>query len=182
MKVTPTAIPGLLIIEPRVFSDPRGYFFESYNDQRFAAATGLAPAFVQDNHSRSHQHVLRGLHYQIKRPQAKLVRVTRGAAYDVAVDLRATSPTFGKWVGVELSESNNLQLYVPEGFAHGYLALTETVDFLYKTTDYWFAEHERTVAWDDPDLAVQWPLNGARPVLNAKDEAATPFRLAERFA
>lgn len=181
MKVTPAAIPDVLIIEPTVFKDARGCFFESYNDKRFREITGLQPVFVQDNHSCSIKHVLRGLHYQIKHPQAKLVRVVTGAAYDVAVDIRRASPTFGQWVGVELSAENHRQLWVPEGFAHGYLALTDSVDFLYKTTDYWFGEHERTIAWNDPQIGVQWPLNGTMPVLNAKDQQGTPFAKADVF-
>jgi dTDP-4-dehydrorhamnose 3,5-epimerase len=175
------SIPEVLLIEPRVFTDARGFFFESFNARRFAELTGLAPAFVQDNHSHSRRGVLRGLHYQIAHPQAKLVRVSAGRAYDVAVDIRRGSPTFGRWVGVELSAENHRQLYVPEGFAHGYLALSETVDFLYKTTDYWFAEHERCIRWDDRDLAVAWPVAEVTPQVNARDAAGVAFRDAEVF-
>lgn len=158
MKVTSTSIPDVLIIEPRVFGDERGFFFESYNQQAFKAATGIEAHFVQDNHSRSAQGVLRGLHYQLEQAQGKLVRVVRGAVFDVAVDIRKTSATFGQWVGVELSEANYRQLWVPPGFAHGFLTLSESADFLYKTTDYYAPQHERCIAWNDPTLGIDWPL------------------------
>ena len=168
MKVTPTAIPDVLIIEPRVFGDARGFFYESFNQQAFNEATGTNLQFVQDNHSRSSKGVLRGLHYQIEQPQGKLVRVVRGAVFDVAVDIRRRSPTFGKWVGVELSEDNCRQMWVPPGFAHGFVVTSESADFLYKTTDYYAPEHERGIAWNDSTLAIKWPLAGS-PSLSAKD-------------
>ena len=161
MKVTSTSIPDVLIIEPRVFGDERGFFFESYNQQAFKAATGIEAHFVQDNHSRSAQGVLRGLHYQLEQAQGKLVRVVRvvrGAVFDVAVDISKTSATFGQWVGVELSEANHRQLWMPPGFAHGFLTLSESADFLYKTTDYYAPQHERCIAWNDPTLGIDWPL------------------------
>ena len=172
MKVTPTAIPDVLIIEPKVFGDARGFFYESFNDRAFDEAVGRHVEFVQDNHSRSSKGVLRGLHYQIQQPQGKLVRVARGAVFDVAVDVRKSSPTFGKWVGVELSEDNHRQLWVPPGFAHGFLVLSETAEFLYKTTDYYAPAHERCIAWDDPDVGIDWPLEEAginAPILSEKD-------------
>jgi len=172
MKVTPTAIADVLIIEPKVFGDARGFFYESFNQQAFDKATGAHHQFVQDNHSRSTKGVLRGLHYQIEQPQGKLVRVARGAVFDVAVDIRKSSPTFGKWVGVELSEENHRQLWVPPGFAHGFLVLSGTADFLYKTTDYYAPEHERCIAWSDPAIGIQWPLalHGIdQPILSVKD-------------
>jgi dTDP-4-dehydrorhamnose 3,5-epimerase len=153
----PTSLPGVVVVKPAVFKDARGYFLESYNFRDFNAAIGEVVEFVQDNHSRSSRGALRGIHYQIKNPQGKLVRVTAGAAFDVAVDLRQSSPYFGKWFGLELSEDNHKQLWIPPGFGHGFLALSETVDFLYKTTEYRFVEHERTVRWDDPSLAIAWP-------------------------
>lgn len=180
MKVIKTAIPEVLILEPRVFGDTRGFFMESYNARAFREATGLSINFVQDNHSRSTKGVLRGLHYQIKQPQGKLVRVVRGAVFDVAVDLRQSSPTFGQWVGVELSEDNHRQLWIPEGFAHGFLVLSECADFLYKTTDYYAPEHERCIVWNDPELGIQWPLESA-PRLSAKDQAGIRFVAAEVF-
>ena len=180
MKVTPTAIPEVLEIEPKVFGDARGFFFESFNQKAFAAATGMDLPFVQDNHSRSARGVLRGLHYQVKQPQGKLVRVVRGSVFDVAVDIRKSSPTFGKWVGCELSEENQRQLWVPPGFAHGFLVLSDSADFLYKTTDYYAPEHERCVAWDDPTLAIQWP-QGPAPAVSAKDAAGTSFLDAELY-
>ncbi|SBP87184.1 dTDP-4-dehydrorhamnose 3,5-epimerase [Thiomonas delicata] len=175
--VTLTALPEVLILEPRVFGDARGFFFESYNRRDFAAATGLDVEFVQDNHSRSVQGVLRGIHYQIVRPQGKLVRVVSGAVWDLAVDLRRSSPRFGRWVGVELSADNKRQLWVPPGFGHAFLTLSASAEFLYKTTDYWYAEHERSVAWNDPALAIPWPLSGldlpdGQPKLAGKDAAA----------
>lgn len=183
MKVTPTEIPDLLVLEPRVFGDTRGFFLESYNEGVFRETTGQAPVFVQDNHSRSTQGVLRGLHYQLQQAQGKLVRVVRGAVYDVAVDIRRSSPTFGKWVGMELSEENQRQFWVPPGFAHGFLVLSESADFLYKTTEYYAAEHERCIAWDDPELAIAWPLEqlGMAPKLSAKDTQGTPLRDAQVF-
>ena len=180
MKVTPTAIPEVLEIEPKVFGDARGFFFESFNQKAFAAATGMDLPFVQDNHSRSARGVLRGLHYQVKQPQGKLVRVVRGSVFDVAVDIRKSSPTFGRWVGAELSEENQRQLWVPPGFAHGFLVLSDSADFLYKTTDYYAPEHERCVAWDDPTLAIQWP-QGPAPAVSAKDAAGTSFLDAELY-
>ena len=181
MKTIATAIPDVLIIEPRVFGDGRGFFFESFNQQAFRAATGLDVTFVQDNHSRSAQGVLRGLHYQIKQPQGKLVRVVRGAVFDVAVDLRQASLTFGQWVGVELSEENHRQLWVPAGFGHGFLTLSETADFLYKTTDYYAPEFERCIAWNDPTLGIEWPLDGLTALLSQKDQAGVLLANAEVF-
>jgi dTDP-4-dehydrorhamnose 3,5-epimerase len=178
MKVTPTAIPDVLIIEPKVFGDARGFFFESFNQKAFADATGLDVSFVQDNHSRSAKGVLRGLHYQAQQPQGKLVRVVRGAVFDVAVDIRQGSPTLGKWVGVDLSEENHKQLWVPPGFAHGFLVLSDSADFLYKTTDYYAPEHERCIAWNDPDVGIGWPDAGVTPSLSLKDRAAASFRSA----
>ena len=169
MKTTPTAIPGVLIIEPKVFGDARGFFFESFNQQVFNDATGTDHQFVQDNHSRSAKSVLRGLHYQVTQPQGKLVRVVRGAVFDVAVDIRPDSPAFGRWVGVELTEDNHKQMWVPPGLAHGFLVLSETADFLYKTTDYYAPEFERCIAWDDADVGIEWPLEGLQPKLSAKD-------------
>jgi len=172
MKVTATAIPEVLIIEPRVFGDARGFFYESFNQQAFNDATGTDYQFVQDNHSRSGKGVLRGLHYQIEQPQGKLVRVVQGKVFDVVVDIRKRSPTFGKWVGVELSEENYRQMWVPPGFAHGFVVMSELADFLYKTTDYYAPEYERCIAWDDPDIGIEWPLakNGiAAPRLSVKD-------------
>jgi dTDP-4-dehydrorhamnose 3,5-epimerase len=167
--VTPTAIADVLILTPKVFGDSRGFFFESFNQQDFNAATGTQHSFVQDNHSRSAQGVLRGLHFQVQRPQGKLVRVVQGAVFDVVVDIRPGSPTLGQWVGVELSADNQQQVWVPPGLAHGFLTLTEHAEFLYKTTDYYAPEHERCIAWNDPQLAIQWPLNGA-PALSGKDQ------------
>ena len=180
MKVTPTAIPDVLVIEPRVFGDPRGFFFESFNQRQFADATGLSTVFVQDNHSRSARGVLRGLHYQVRQAQGKLVRVVRGSAYDVAVDIRKTSPTFGRWIGVELSEENHKQLWVPPGFAHGFLVTSDSADFLYKATDYYAPEHERCIAWDDPQIGIDWPLQG-KPGLSTKDAAGVSLAQAEVF-
>jgi dTDP-4-dehydrorhamnose 3,5-epimerase len=180
MKVTPTAIPEVLIIEPKVFGDARGFFYESFNQKAFNESTGTNYQFVQDNHSRSAKGVLRGLHYQIQQPQGKLVRVVHGAVFDVAVDIRKSSPTFGKWVGVDLSEENHLQLWVPPGFAHGFLVLSETAEFLYKTTDYYAPEHERCIAWDDPSIGIQWPAD-TMPQLSAKDMLGKFFASAELF-
>jgi dTDP-4-dehydrorhamnose 3,5-epimerase len=167
--VTPTAIADVLILTPNVFGDSRGFFFESFNQQDFNAATGTQHNFVQDNHSRSAQGVLRGLHFQVQRPQGKLVRVVHGAVFDVAVDIRPGSPTLGQWVGGELSAENQQQLWVPPGLAHGFLTLAEHAEFLYKTTDYYAPEHERCIAWNDPQLAIHWPLSGA-PALSGKDQ------------
>lgn len=180
MNVTPTAIADVLIIEPKVFGDARGFFYESFNQNAFNEATGLNLSFVQDNHSRSAQGVLRGLHYQVKQPQGKLVRVVRGAVFDVAVDIRQTSPTFGQWVGVELSEDNHRQLWVPPGFAHGFVVLSESADFLYKTTDYYAPEHERCMAWNDPVVGIDWPLT-VPPSLSAKDQLGVALAQAEIF-
>ncbi len=178
--VTKTDLPEVLILEPKVFGDDRGFFFESFNKDSFKQATGLDVNFVQDNHSKSSKGVLRGLHYQIQNPQGKLVRVTQGAVFDVAVDLRCSSPNFGKWVGVELSADNKRQLWVPPGFAHGFLVTSESAEFLYKTTDYWYPEHERSLLWCDPTVGIQWLLEGA-PKLAAKDAAAKIFAEADIF-
>ncbi|MEY2861460.1 MAG: hypothetical protein RL392_1918 [Pseudomonadota bacterium] len=172
----PTSLPGVLILEPKVFGDARGFFFESFNASDFAKCTGLDVQFVQDNHSKSAKGVLRGLHYQIQHPQGKLVRVTQGEVFDVTVDLRKNSPKFGQWAGVVLSAENKRQLWVPPGFAHGFLVMSESAEFLYKTTDYWFPEFERSLLWNDPTVGVQWPTNG-EPLLAAKD--ATGHRLNE---
>ncbi len=180
MQVTATAIPDVLLIEPKVFGDERGFFFESFNQRVWQEKTGIRRDFVQDNHSRSARGVLRGLHYQIRRPQGKLVRVVVGEVFDVAVDLRRSSPTFGSWVGETLSAENKKQLWVPEGFGHGFLVLSESAEFLYRTSDYYAPEHERCIIWNDPDLGIDWPLAGA-PVLSAKDAMGTPFRLAEVY-
>ena len=182
MKVIETAIPGLLILEPKVFGDARGFFMESYNAKAFQDATGLTPNFVQDNHSRSGKGVLRGLHYQVEQAQGKLVRVTRGSVFDAVVDLRKSSPTFGQWAGVELSEENNRQLWIPPGFAHGFLVTSDSADFLYKTTDYYAPQFERSLAWNDPTVGVEWPLAGAAPLLSAKDVAGKPLAECETFA
>jgi dTDP-4-dehydrorhamnose 3,5-epimerase len=176
-----TALPEVLILEPKVFGDARGFFFESFNERAFAQATGLSVNFVQDNHSRSARGVLRGLHYQLQQPQGKLVRVVRGSVFDVAVDLRRSSPHFGLWVGVELSEHNHRQLWVPPGFAHGFLVTSESADFLYKTTDYYAPEHERCIAWNDPALGIEWPLDGA-PQLSGKDQQGQLLAQAEVYA
>ena len=181
MKATRLAIPDVVLIEPRVFGDERGFFMESFNQRAFNEATGTDHPFVQDNHSRSGQGVLRGLHYQIRQPQGKLVRVTSGAVFDVAVDLRKSSPTFGQWVGAELSADNHRQLWVPPGFAHGFLVLSSSAAFLYKTTDYYAPEHERSLAWNDTDLAIAWPDVGATPTLSGKDAAAPSLAQAETF-
>lgn len=178
--VTPTAIPDVLILEPKVFGDIRGFFFESFNAQDFAKVTGLNVNFVQDNHSRSCKGVLRGLHYQLQQAQGKLVRVVRGAVFDVAVDIRKSSPTFGQWVGCELTEENNRQFWVPPGFAHGFLVLSEAADFLYKTTDYYAPEHERCIAWNDVAIGITWPTDLV-PQLSAKDQAGVTLAQAEVF-
>ncbi len=180
MKVIATAIPDVLIIEPKVFGDERGFFFESFNQAKFEAATGRQVNFVQDNHSRSVRNVLRGLHYQIQQPQGKLVRVVQGAVFDVVVDLRKSSPTFGQHVALELSAEDKRMLWVPEGFAHGFLVLSDTAEFLYKTTDYWAPEFERSIAWNDPAIGIQWPIQG-EPTLSAKDQQAKSLTIAEHF-
>ena len=180
MNVVATDLPGVLILEPKVFGDDRGFFFESYNARVFREKTGLDVAFVQDNHSRSGKNVLRGLHYQISQPQGKLVRVIAGEVFDVAVDLRRSSPSFGRWVGFRLSAENKRMAWIPAGFAHGFVVVSETAEFLYKTTDYWAPEFERTVLWNDPDLAIDWPLAG-EPILAAKDQAGRRLRDAEVY-
>ena len=182
MNVIPTAIADVLVIEPKVFGDARGFFFESFNQSAFHQATGLDVAFVQDNHSRSARGVLRGLHYQIEQAQGKLVRVVRGSVFDVAVDLRKASATFGQWVGVELSEDNKRQMWIPPGFAHGFLTLSESADFLYKTSDYYAPQHECCIAWNDPTLAVDWPLTGLAPLISAKDQSGVALRDAPVFS
>lgn len=182
MKVTPTRLAEVLLIDPVVFGDDRGFFLESYNQQVFVRETGLNPEFVQDNHSRSAKGVLRGLHYQIQQPQGKLVRVVRGAAFDVVVDLRRSSPRFGQWAGVELSEQNKRELWVPAGFAHGFLALAEPTELLYKSTDYYAPRHERCLAWNDPALNIAWPLDGRQPLLSAKDAQGVLLDSADTFA
>jgi dTDP-4-dehydrorhamnose 3,5-epimerase len=175
MKVTPLAIADVLLIEPKVFGDARGFFYESFNQRAFQNATGVTLPFVQDNHSKSARNVLRGLHYQVQNPQGKLVRVTAGEVFDVAVDIRPESPTFGQWVGQILSESNKRQMWVPPGLAHGFVVLSESAEFLYKTTDYYAPEHERCIAWNDPTLAIQWPVLEGDAKLSAKDAAGTAF-------
>ena len=180
MNIIKTAIPDVLIIEPKVFGDERGFFFESFNLRVFREKTGLSPVLVQDNHSRSSKNVLRGLHYQIKQPQAKLVRVVSGEVFDVAVDLRKSSPTFGKWLGTILSAENKRELWIPEGFGHGFLVLSDSADFEYKTTDYYAPEYERSIIWNDPDIAIEWPLGG-EPILAAKDRAGKRLVDAEVF-
>ncbi len=172
MKTSPTLIPDVLVIDPKVFGDPRGFFFESFNQEAFCQALGFSVEFKQDNHSRSLKGVLRGLHYQVKQPQGKLVRVVRGAVFDVAVDIRPASATFGKWVGVELTADNHRQLWIPPGLAHGFLVLSDTADFLYKTTDYYSPAHERSIVWSDPAIGIDWPLGGGAPILSSKDAAA----------
>jgi dTDP-4-dehydrorhamnose 3,5-epimerase len=181
MNVIQTAIPGVVIIEPKVFGDDRGFFYESYNQQRFEELTGSAPVFVQDNHSRSARGVLRGLHYQIQQTQGKLVRVTSGEVFDVCVDLRRSSPTFGKSVSVILSAENHRQFWVPPGFAHGFLVTSDSAEFLYKTTDYYAAQYERSLLWNDPALGIEWPLQ-QEPLLSVKDKAGIPLASAEVFA
>ena len=175
MKATPTAIADVLLIEPRVFGDARGFFYESFNARDFAAATGLDVNFVQDNHSKSARGVLRGLHYQVQKPQGKLVRVVSGEVFDVVVDIRPQSPTYGQWVAEHLSAGNQRQLWIPPGLAHGFLVLSESAEFLYKTTDYYAPEFERCLAWDDPHLKITWPLDGLLPVVSAKDALGHPF-------
>ncbi|MEH1944248.1 MAG: dTDP-4-dehydrorhamnose 3,5-epimerase [Nostoc sp.] len=180
MSIVNTKIPEVLQIEPQVFADDRGFFFEAYNQQRFAQEIGIVTNFVQDNHSCSKQNVLRGLHYQIKQPQGKLIRAVVGTIFDVAVDIRKSSPTFGKWVGSELSAENKRILWIPLGFAHGFLVLSEVAEVLYKTTDYYAPQSDRTILWNDPDLAIDWPLS-APPILSTKDQAGKPLRTAEVF-
>lgn len=182
MKVTVTKIPDVLILEPRVFGDTRGFFMESFNAKAFAEATGLDVTFVQDNHSRSAHGVLRGLHYQIQQAQGKLVRVVDGAVFDVAVDMRKSSPHFGQWVGVELSAENHRQLWVPPGFAHGFLVLSQSADFLYKTTDYYAPEHERSLLWNDPLVGIHWPNITGEISLSAKDRMGQALPECETFA
>jgi len=181
MKIQKTAISDVFIIEPRVFGDDRGFFFESFNQRRWDEATGLNTRFVQHNHSRSSRHVLRGLHYQIRQPQGKLVRVIMGEVYDVAVDIRRSSPTFGQWIGTNLSAKNKLQFWVPAGFAHGFIVLSEVAEFLYMTTDFYAPEYERAIIWNDPDLAIDWPLS-VQPLLSEKDRQAPCFRDAECYS
>ena len=180
MKVIPTAIPDVLVLEPKMFGDARGFFLESYNRRAFAEATGLDPDFVQDNHSRSARGVLRGLHYQIRQPQGKLVRVVVGEVFDIAVDLRKDSPTFGRWVGEHLSAENKRMMWVPEGFAHGFVVISDHAEFLYKATDYYAPEHERCIRWDDPTIGIEWPLSG-QPQLSAKDMQGVALGDAEVF-
>lgn len=181
MNIVNTELPGVLIIEPKVFGDNRGFFFESFNARSFATTTGLKPNFVQDNHSRSARNVLRGLHYQIRQPQGKLVRVVVGEVFDVAVDLRKSSPNFGKWTGTLLSAENKRMMWVPEGFAHGFLVLSESADFLYKTSDYYAPEHERCIVWNDPEIGIAWPITGD-PIVAAKDKMGKQLADAEIFA
>ena len=181
MKVTPTSIPDVLVIEPKVFGDARGFFFESFNQKAFDEAVGGHVEFVQDNHSRSAKGVLRGLHYQIQQSQGKLVRAVRGSVFDVAVDIRTSSRTFGQWVGVELTEDNHRQLWIPAGFAHGFLVLSDSADFLYKTTDYYAPAHERSIAWNDPSIGIDWPELGIPLSLSAKDQAGMLLADAEVF-
>lgn len=181
MQVIPTAIPEVLILEPKVFGDDRGFFLESYNERTFAETTGITAHFVQDNHSRSGRHVLRGLHYQIQQAQGKIVRVVVGEIYDVAVDLRKSSPTFGTWVSCLLSAENHRQLWIPPGFAHGFLVLSEVAEVLYKATDYYAPQYDRSLLWNDPTIGIEWPLSG-EPILSAKDRDAQPFQTAEVYA
>jgi dTDP-4-dehydrorhamnose 3,5-epimerase len=181
MQIHTTAIPDVLIIEPRSYGDERGFFYESFNERRFAELTGMATHFVQDNHSKSEQNVLRGLHYQIQQPQGKLVRVVAGEVFDVAVDIRKKSPTFGRWVGVVLSADNKRQLWIPEGFAHGFVVTSPSAEFLYKTTNYWAPEFERCISWNDPAIGIVWPTTSA-PLLSGKDQAGRMLADAEVFA
>ena len=181
MNAKPLAIPDVILLEPKVFGDDRGFFFESFNQARFDAAIGRSATFVQDNHSRSVKHVLRGLHYQIQKAQGKLVRIIRGEVFDVAVDIRRSSPTFGRWVGEVLSAENKRQLWVPEGFAHGFVVLSDTAEVLYKATVYYAPEHERCIAWNDQTIGIQWPIDGA-PMLSAKDRQGKSLAEAEHFA
>jgi dTDP-4-dehydrorhamnose 3,5-epimerase len=180
VRVIPTEIPGVIVLEPKVFGDERGFFFESYNRATLADAAGITDEFVQDNHSRSTRGVLRGLHYQIKQPQGKLVRVIAGEVFDVAVDVRRRSPTLGKWVGAVLSAQNRRMAWIPRGFAHGFVVLSEAAELLYKTTDFYAPHHERCIVWNDPAIGIQWPLSG-RPTLSARDQAGRPLAEAELF-
>lgn len=180
MNMIKTDIPDVLIVEPQVFGDERGFFYESFNQKIWQEKTGLRTTFVQDNHSRSVKNVLRGLHYQIQQPQGKLVRVIRGAVFDVAVDICRSSPSFGRWVGLELSAENKRMMWIPEGFAHGFLVLSDFAEFLYKTTDYWAPQYERTIIWNDPDLAIAWPLQN-QPILSVKDAQGVLFKEADVF-
>lgn len=180
MHATPLSIPDVMVFEPKVFGDERGFFFESFNHKAFEEVLGRQVDFVQDNHSRSAKGVLRGLHYQVRQPQGKLVRVISGEVFDVAVDLRRRSPTFGQWVGIHLSAENKKQLWIPEGFAHGFVVLSEVAEFVYKTTDYWAPEHERSLAWNDPTIAIDWPLDRA-PSLSGKDQQAVSLTAADVF-
>lgn len=182
MKVITTPLEGLLVLEPRVFGDDRGFFYESFNARRFAELTGVTLPFVQDNHSRSAKGVLRGLHYQIQQAQGKLVRATAGSVFDVAVDMRKSSATFGQWYGLELSAENKKQMWIPPGFAHGFVVTSDAAEFLYKTTDYWAPEHERSVLWNDPAIGIAWPALDAAPLLSGKDQAAVLLADAEVFA
>jgi dTDP-4-dehydrorhamnose 3,5-epimerase len=182
MNVIQTPLAGLLVLEPRVFGDDRGFFFESFNARRFAELTGSSAEFVQDNHSRSSKGVLRGLHYQIQQAQGKLVRATEGSVFDVAVDIRKSSPTFGQWFGIELSAENKRQMWIPPGFAHGFVVTSDSAEFLYKTTDYWAPEHERAILWNDPAIGIEWPALDAAPLLSGKDQAAALLANAEVFA
>lgn len=181
MNIVPTLIPDVVLIEPRVFGDDRGFFFESFNAKVFQDKTGVTDAFVQDNHSRSIQNVLRGLHYQIQQPQGKLIRSLVGSIFDVAVDIRKSSPTFGQWVGYELSAENKRQLWIPAGFAHGFVVLSQIAEVAYKTTDYYAPQHERCILWNDPDLAIDWHIT-APPILSAKDQAGVRFNSADLFS
>jgi dTDP-4-dehydrorhamnose 3,5-epimerase len=180
MQIKTTNLPGVVVIEPQVFGDARGFFFESFNQRRFGELTGCNPKFVQDNHSKSAKNVLRGLHYQIQQAQGKLVRVVAGEVFDVSVDIRKSSPTFGKWFGVTLSAENKRQVWIPEGFAHGFLVLSDSAEFLYKTTDYWAPEYDRTVLWNDPAIGIEWPISGA-PLLAQKDQNGKLLADAEVF-
>ncbi|HET7062215.1 MAG TPA: dTDP-4-dehydrorhamnose 3,5-epimerase [Nitrosospira sp.] len=182
MRAVPSALPGVVVIEPKVFGDARGFFFESFNQKDFHQAVELDVCFVQDNHSRSVKGVLRGLHYQIRQPQGKLVRVVRGAVFDVAVDIRRSSPNFGRWFGVQLSEDNHRQLWIPPGFAHGFYVLSDTADFLYKTTDYYGPGFERSILWNDPTIGISWPVEaGGQPIVSEKDSRAVILAEAEVF-
>jgi dTDP-4-dehydrorhamnose 3,5-epimerase len=183
MRAIPSSLPGVVIIEPKVFGDSRGFFLESFNERDFSGAIGLDVRFVQDNHSRSTRGVLRGLHYQIRQPQGKLVRVVRGAVFDVAVDIRRSSPNYGRWVGVQLSEDNRRQVWIPPGFAHGFYVLSDIADFLYKTTDYYNPDFERSLLWNDPSIGISWPVEmGERPIVSEKDARAASLTDAEVFA
>ncbi len=181
MKIKETSLPGVLLIEPTVFGDDRGYFYESFNEKKFAELTGLHLNFVQDNHSKSAKNVLRGMHYQIQQSQGKLVRVIAGEVFDVAVDLRKNSPTFGQWTGAYLSAENRLQMWIPEGFAHGFVVTSESAEFLYKTTDFWAPQYERCLQWNDPSVGIEWPLS-AVPLLSTKDQVGKLLADAEVFA